>query len=95
MKTIYSHAAPYIRYYLVYAVYTAYSSTTQRDRREAFAKAGAYRDALRIMADSQDQMPVAGIADIETLPPSALGNAQEWLGKDADKILGQVQVQPK
>jgi hypothetical protein len=86
--TTYSHAAPYIRLQLMHAVYAAYSARTQRDRNESFARAAAYRLALSIMANSLDQTPVPGIADVDSLPPSALGNTREWLGKDADLILG-------
>jgi hypothetical protein len=90
MKTIYSHAAPYIRNRLVYTVHAANNASTQRERLRQFGIAYGYAQALSIMADSSDQTPVDGVADVESLPSGALQRTREWLKLDADKVLGKM-----
>ena len=92
MKTIYSHAAPYIRRQLAYTVHAAINASTQRERFRQFGIAYGYAQALSIMADSNDQTPVDGVADVESLPPGALQQTREWLKLDADKVLGKVEA---
>lgn len=87
MKTTYSHAAPYIRERLVSAVLAGKAATTKLERSRKFNEAYAYSQALKIMAASQDQEPAPGIADRSGLG-TGIRMAREWLGSDADLILG-------
>ena len=88
MRTQYSHAAPFIRQRLVYAVEGAGNARTKRDRQAKFAEAFGFASALLIMARSADQTAVDGIAEVESLPSGAVRRAREWLKLDAELVLG-------
>lgn len=87
MKTMYSHAAPYIREMLVRAFQTGAAANTKREKERKFAEAFAYAQTLKVMAAALDQEPAPGIADRAGLG-TGIQQAREWLGSDADLILG-------
>jgi hypothetical protein len=83
-----THAAPYIRYQLIQYVGMAGASRTKRDRLMYLHMARGLGQALGIMSQSQDQQPIDGIADRESLPIGYERAAREWLGHEADRLLG-------
>jgi hypothetical protein len=87
LTVTYSHAAPYIRQALCHAARQAEDARTQRDRRAKHAEADGLARALGIMSASDDQTPVAGIADVENLPHGSIAAARRFLGdRKADEI---------
>ncbi len=91
MSTItvtHSHAAPVPREYLCRSGYKARTAGTQRDRNAAFAEAWAFTRSIEVLAISQDQAPAPGIKDRDNLPQNAEVWAREFIGRDANRILG-------
>lgn len=83
-----SHALPVMRDRLVRAHYNAEISKTKRDRLAGFKEAFAWASAIKVLLDSDDYTSIDGIMDVEGLPSGSLKRCREWLGQDADKILG-------
>jgi hypothetical protein len=84
----YSHAAPFIRQQLCYAVNHAENARTQKGRREGFATAHGLAKALEILRVSEDYSFTDGIAEREALPPQAVEQTIRFLGSSAHEILG-------
>lgn len=86
----YPHAAPAIREQLCRTVRIANDAKTVRDRSTNFARAYGFARALQIMAASEDtgQLMEPGIANEKTLWSGSVALTREWLGHDADKVLG-------
>jgi hypothetical protein len=87
LTVTYSHAAPYIRQALCHAAEHAENARTQRDRRAKIAEVRGLALALGIMAASDDQIPMPGIADVETLPRGSIAAARRFLSdRTADEL---------
>ena len=88
MTLLYAHAAPVIRELLIRAVHKGRTSKLKREQSSNMAHAYGFARALDIMTHSGDQAPMPGIDGAFALPSGALDLTREWLGSDADRILG-------
>lgn len=88
MTLLYAHAAPVIRELLIRAVHQGRTSKLKREQSANMAHAYGFARALDVMSMAHDQTPVAGIAGDFALPSGSIDMTREYLGNDADRILG-------
>lgn len=85
----YSHASPYILNKAAYACHKSKTAKTERDRRQARGEAYGLISALeylRASASWTNEPP--GIADADTLPHGAITLLIQFIGSDAEAMLG-------
>lgn len=87
-----NHAAPMLRERLIRACGMAAAAGTQRDRKAYYQEAYAYGGALDVLRRSEDGKAVTdteGIFQPWAIPKNAWQATAEFLGLNADRLLGE------
>ncbi len=82
------HAAPYVREALCWAACEWQTASKPTTKRQAYERATALLQALRILMAADDVPPVPGIANRHQLPVGAVRAALKLAQGDGHEILG-------